>query len=256
MPSADNALMRRFHVPRAEPGVLVLDRRQAHHARDVLRLTIGDAVEVFDDDGRRAQGRILRCSPREVVVEIGEALAAAPSPLEVIVAAAVPKGARADWMVEKLGELGVSEYVPLIAARSVVHVEGPSKLDRWQRIAQESARQSRRPGVMRIASPAPLVTALDSARGAGWYFCTEGPSLRPMADAVASVVTAPRPPQLWLWIGPEGGWTPQERDRFERAGLTPVSLGGTILRVETAAVAAAAVVAAVLVPAMQKGQQT
>jgi len=248
--------MRRFHVPRAEPGVLVLDRRQAHHARDVLRLTIGDAVEVFDDDGRRAQGRILRCSPREVVVEIGEALAAAPSPLEVIVAAAVPKGARADWMVEKLGELGVSEYVPLIAARSVVHVEGPSKLDRWQRIAQESARQSRRPGVMRIASPAPLVTALDSARGAGWYFCTEGPSLRPMADAVASVVTAPRPPQLWLWIGPEGGWTPQERDRFERAGLTPVSLGGTILRVETAAVAAAAVVAAVLVPAMQKGQQT
>lgn len=255
MPSADNALMRRFHVPRAEPGVLVLDRRQAHHARDVLRLSSGDDVEVFDDDGRRAQGRIVRCSPREVVVEIGEALAAAPSPLEVIVAAAVPKGARADWMVEKLGELGVSEFVPLIAARSVVHVEGRSKLDRWQRIAQESARQSRRAGVMRIASPAPLVTAIDSARGAGWYFCTEGPSLRPMADAVASLVAAPTP-QLWLWIGPEGGWTLEERDRFERAGLTPVSLGGTILRVETAAVAAAAVVAAVLVPAMQKGQQT
>src|SRR5678816_394715 len=115
------------------------------------------------------------------------------------------RGDRADWMVEKLSELGVLEFVPLAAARSVVLPERRGKRDRWLRIATEAAKQSRRAGVMRITELAPLDDALVRAKAAGaaWFLSTEEEYATPIGEAVGR--TPPRN-GITAFIGPEGGW--------------------------------------------------
>jgi 16S rRNA (uracil1498-N3)-methyltransferase len=231
---------RRIHVKQLRPGeALALDRAQAHHARDVLRLPDGAAVEVFDDAGGVGEG-VLRVHGDGVTVLVGRvsAVQSGPPVISLTVAAAVPKGDRADWMVEKLSELGVETLVPLAAARSVVLPEGRGKRDRWNRIATESAKQSRRAGVMRIAA---LTNVADALRGAGpaWFLSTEVPDAVPVLRALDRLAKATA---LTAFIGPEGGWTDAEQMQFVAAGATPVRLTPTVLRVETAAVATAAVV--------------
>lgn len=208
-----------------------------------MRLTSGAVVELFDDAGATAEGTVVMVTPSEVVVEAGEIRRQAAAGVRWVVASAVPKAARADWMIEKLSELGADAFVPLETARSVVHPEGKNKLDRWRRLALESAKQSRRPGVMRVeemASVGDLVKQVAADRREGWYLSTTLGAV-PIAKAVAG-----GPRDLVLLIGPEGGWTEAEEGMFEANGFTGVSLTGTILRVETAAVAVGAVVACLL----------
>src|SRR5205823_5762281 len=137
-----------------------LDATQSHHARDVLRLSDGAVVELFDNAGAVARGQIVAVDPHVVVRVESIANGVDPS-LEIVVASAVPKGERADWMIEKLSELGVSKFTPLATARSVVHPRGTGKMQRWRRIAVESAKQSRRAGVMRIDELMDLSDALE-----------------------------------------------------------------------------------------------
>ena len=166
----------------------------------------------------------------------------------------MPKGDRADWMIEKLSELGVEEFVPLAAARSVVLPEGKGKRDRWVRIATEAAKQSRRAGVMRITELTSLAVALRRATGGTtatdalpeapprqvWFLSTESEDPTPIGRAVADLPTGVT---VTAFVGPEGGWTAPEVEQFVSAGATAVRLTSTILRVETAAVTAAAIVA-------------
>lgn len=231
---------RRIHVTQVTVGDSELPPTQAHHARDVLRLKAGTAVELFDDAGATAAATILRTSPAGVTVRVERLEEASRAGFTFAVAAAVPKAARPDWMVEKLSELGADAFIPLAAARSVALPEGEGKRDRWQRLAAESAKQSRRRGVMRIE---PLTSVADAISNVetGWYLSTSAG-----ATPIGSLVSAPLSGRLTLFIGPEGGWTDDEIARFEEAGLTGVALTATILRVETAAVAAAAVVATML----------
>src|SRR5690606_23984550 len=159
----------RIHVDLVQPGRIVLPAERGHHVRDVLRLAEGAEVEVFDDGGRVGAGRLVEVSAAGVVVEV-DAISRRAVGVELTIASAVPKGQRADWMVEKLAELGVSRFVPLATARSVVHPEGRGKLDRWRRLATEAARQSGS-GVMRIDELTPLARAMAEwqATGvAGW----------------------------------------------------------------------------------------
>jgi 16S rRNA (uracil1498-N3)-methyltransferase len=242
-------MLRRFHVPVLTPGDLPLDSVQAHHARDVLRLADGVEVNLFDDAGATARGILLHRDNGAVVVRVaGIDAPLSASRLEWIVAAAVPKGDRADWMVEKLSELGASAFIPLAAERSVVLPEGKGKRERWTRIAVESAKQSRRTGVMRIEPLTPPATVVASAQSgtvegtSGWFFTTELPGIG-VATAIESARDAK---SLTLFIGPEGGWTQNELAMFPRSGMLAVRLGENILRIETAAVAAAAVVATML----------
>jgi 16S rRNA (uracil1498-N3)-methyltransferase len=233
-------MARRVHVRSLEAGKrIALDRGQAHHARDVLRLPDGGMVEVFDDAGAIAQG-VLSFQDGNAYVEIGAAhVHVAPVPaVSLTVASAVPKGDRADWMVEKLSELGVSEFIPLAAARSVVLPEGKGKHDRWVRIATEAAKQSRRAGVMRITE---LMKPIDAIRVAprSWFLSTESERPTAIGEAVQQLRSVAR---LTAFIGPEGGWTAQEQQLFLAAGATPVRLTGTVLRIETASVVTAAMV--------------
>jgi 16S rRNA (uracil1498-N3)-methyltransferase len=124
----------------------------------------------------------------------------------------------------------------LAAARSVVLPRGRNKQERWERIALESAKQSRRSGTMRIAPLTPLAAALAAMAGAGWVLSTADDA-QPIAQLARSPLSS-----VTAFIGPEGGWTDDELAAFSRAGVTPVRLTDTILRVETAAIAAAATV--------------
>jgi 16S rRNA (uracil1498-N3)-methyltransferase len=141
-------------------------------------------------------------------------------------------------MIEKLSELGVDRFIPLIAQRSVVLPQGSGKLDRWARLAEESARQSGRKGVMHIEPLTELSEVIEQA-GSGriiaWHL-----SLAKNSVLLPKMLAA-LPPELTILIGPEGGWTADETGLFESAQIAPVRLTQTVLRVETAAVAAAAV---------------
>jgi 16S rRNA (uracil1498-N3)-methyltransferase len=146
-------------------------------------------------------------------------------------------------MVEKLSELGASGFVPLITELSVVSAEGKNKRERWERLANEAAKQSKRRGVMKIGEVTAVEKMVGGLKGGGWYL-----SLHDGAKAIRDVVADVKGTSLTLLIGPEGGWTEEEIRMFDKAGLTGVRMGGSILRVETAAVAAAAIVAALVAP--------
>ncbi len=230
-------------MPSLSPGLVALPDDQAHHARDVLRMAEGEEVELFTPGGRSAVGRVSRVVAAGVWVEVGEVReAVGAAGVELTIASAVPKAARADWMVEKLSELGVARFVPLMTERSVVHPEGTNKIDRWRRLAAESAKQCRRAGVMQVAPLTPLGKLLEAAKGTVAPLST-APNSRPL-----SAILHPPSSPLTLLVGPEGGWSDGELAGFAERHLTAITLGATILRVETAAIAAAAVVAALGLP--------
>jgi 16S rRNA (uracil1498-N3)-methyltransferase len=243
------AVVRRLHVPVLSVGRNTLGERQARHALDVLRLASGTTVELFDDAGHIATGELVIEDEMDVWVEVealddGAAALRRPQ-VALTIASAVPKGERADWMIEKLSELGVAEFIPLAATRSVVLPEGKNKRDRWIRIAEESAKQSRRAGVMRIAELTSVEAVVDRVQSAAaadgavaWHFSTTE-----AAKPVSHLAQKLRPGQSVLGlIGPEGGWTSDEVARFVNAHVIAVRLTPTVLRVETAAIAVAAVI--------------
>jgi 16S rRNA (uracil1498-N3)-methyltransferase len=212
---------------------------QAHHVRDVLRLREGDGLELFDDAGAVGRGVIVLCSSASVRVDVREMSVAGPDEtIELSIAAAVPKGNRADWMIEKLSELGAARFIPLRTERSVVLPEGKNKMERWSRLAREAARQSRRRGVMDIEALTGVGELIgresaDTDSLAMWHLSTQ-PQVPPMASLAL-------PSRLLLLIGPEGGWSDGEIVLFAEQSVQGVGLTATVLRVETAAVAAAAV---------------
>ena len=176
----------------------MLDSTQAHHVRDVLRLQINDTIELFDDAGTIAHATILQSDSAGVEVRIDRAERSERS-WEIVIASAVPKGDRADWMVEKLSELGVSRFIPLAAERSVVLPSGQNKRDRWIRIATESAKQSRRGGVMRIDDLTDVSKLASTLPGA--FFLDTRADAKPIAAAIQLSQRS-----IALLIGPEGGW--------------------------------------------------
>jgi 16S rRNA (uracil1498-N3)-methyltransferase len=252
-----------LHTPHLHAGLVELPPTEAHHARDVLRLQAGDEIEIFDDSGRVAAAVIERLDAQSMQVRVDRIEQPVVS-LDITVAAAVPRGERADWMIEKLSEMGVTRFIPLATARSVVLPAGKNKHQRWLRLATESAKQSRRVGVMEIDELTPLeaaiaagmtrkagsgegeeraiapLTAVKIGQVPGIYLSTRREA-RPIVELLTSQLEASA--SLVLFIGPEGGWTDEEMEAMEKAGLTGAQLTATILRVETAAITAAAVVA-------------
>ena len=202
----------------ANTGAISLDDDTEHHLRRVLRLRDGESVSVTDGHGRWCLAVAVR-DGNTVRLEATSAITAEPTPSRSItIAAAIPKGDRLDWMVQKVTELDVGRLVLLHADHSVVRWK-PDRVDhhlmRVQRVADEALRQSRRVFRLTIDAPGPAVDVL------GGYVLAE-PGGRPLAAADTAVA-----------IGPEGGWSSAELD----VGGDRIDLGCTILRTETAAVA-------------------
>ena len=216
-------------------GAALLPPGESRHLATVLRAKPGDEVHLVDGRGRRAVARFLGlegASARVEVLTTEQATAGSgPGGTRVGLAAAIPKGARADWMVEKCVEAGLDVFFPILTKRGVATAEGEAKRARWGRIAAEAAKQCGRATVPEMLEPRPLVEVLDLT--AGW-------SLRILADPGGSGVPGTAGDAL-VFVGPEGGWAPEERVLL--AAFSPVKLGPHILRVETAAVLGVAALA-------------
>jgi 16S rRNA (uracil1498-N3)-methyltransferase len=165
----------------------------------------------------------------------------------MILCAAIVKFDHFEWMIEKATELGVAAIVPMVSVRTERSLDkaAPKRLERWRRIGLEASQQSRRAHLPEIAEPASWRDALATAGTLRYALDENGarplPAMFPVERRADDSVA--------LLIGPEGGWTEEERSEFTAAGWIPVSLGPSILRAETAALAALAIVSAAWLPA-------
>ena len=225
-------------------GRAVLAGDEARHLIPVLRASVGDAVELFDGRGHAwtaevcvlGRGQVeLQLVEGPVVSDADEASPQSAGRPLLTVAAALPKGDRQKWMVEKLTELGAARLLPLSTARSVAEAT-PSAVGRLRRQVIEACKQCGRNTLMEIAEPVSLAAACGDRPPT-----TLGLLADPAGLPAAGVLTA-QPACMLALIGPEGGSTDDERQCALDAGFTAIRLGPHILRVETAAVALAAAV--------------
>ena len=226
----------RLHVPGlAGEGPVELPPDAAHHARDVLRLRVGDPLRVFDGTGQERAATVLRVDRRGVLASLAEPVPSRPeSPLRLVLAVSPLKADLLEDVIRRSTELGVSEIWPVVTARTDA-VARPalsgSRLVRWQRVAVGAAEQCGRATVPRVAPARELddllVAPFDGLRVALLE-----------AGAEAPLAALPRATAALLLIGPAGGLAPAEVERLRRAGFATAALGPRVLRAETAAVAA------------------
>lgn len=213
----------------------VLVGSQAAHLARVLRARVGQEFDICAGE-RVRRGRIATIAEDRVEFELGEELPANVIP-EVIVLLSVFKFDRMESAIEKLTELGAARLVPVVARRTETHLaaSAPKRVERWRRIVREAAQQSRRTAAPEITSPVPLKEAL-AISAATRVVLSEAEQTLTFKQALAG-----SSPPLALAFGPEGGWTADELDLFAQSGWVAASLGGNILRAETAAIAAVAI---------------
>jgi 16S rRNA (uracil1498-N3)-methyltransferase len=219
-----------------------LTGEHAVHLARVLRATPGQEFDiVIRVDGVAAVrlGRISSVTDQRVEFELKEDLPVQAEDPHVTLLLAVFKFDRMEWAIEKVVELGVECIVPVIARRTEKHlaVAAGKRSERWRRIAHEAAQQARRNSLPEILNPMKLEVAIKSAAGAG-VVLAEAERERSLKEVLGQL---PRASPLSLAVGPEGGWTPDEIKRFSDSGWHAASLGPTILRAETAAIAALAI---------------
>ena len=231
---------RRWIADRVEGDRAYLLDQNANHLFRVLRVKSGQEFEVVAEGVVRL-GTVIFASEHKVEFHLGEEFVSPVLP-EVLVYLSIFKFDRLEWALEKLTELGVSRVTPVIAARTGQHLikAAGTRMQRWRKIVHEAAQQSRRAAPPGIAEPAPLGEAVAAAAGSR-IVLSETENSTSLKKALAGCG-----PPLSLAFGPEGGWTAEEAQMFQRSGWKPASLGSTILRAETAAIAAVAVVFAEL----------
>ena len=253
------ALKHRFYCPlmHAETpcqpplsGLLIpLDRQQAHHAKRVLRLEPNDKVELFDGQGTVGQGVLVE-EPNGLRVKLTEVHRVAQPTPTLDIAVATPKGPRAGDMVNQLSQLGANRYIPLQTHRGVVRPK-PGKLEHLQRIAIESAKQSQRAHLMTLGQSETLEAVLGQSYDLRLIAQPPSPQTVPKTThqtyaQLANRITPAK--RVLILIGPEGGWTDDELKTADQAGCLVWRLGPHVLRVETAATAAVAIVRHMALP--------
>ncbi len=224
-------------TPLSGPGQFLLGREESHHALNALRVRRGDAVVVFDGQGRHAEALVVEAGKAGLKVQADQVQEEARLPNRLTLATAIPKGKRWQMLVEKCTELGVDRIIPLLAARGVAKGEGdPGK---WRRWTVEAAKQSRRAWLPEVDEPRPLadITALARADGA-WLGLADpkGESPGVYRDIIRGAS------EVVVLVGPEGGFTPEEEGLCRVAGARGMRLSPFVLRVETAAAAVCAII--------------
>jgi 16S rRNA (uracil1498-N3)-methyltransferase len=234
---------RRWIADEYTPQTAVLTGANAAHLARTLRARIGQEFDVACGE-RVYRARVSSVADDRVEFTLGEEVVASTAVVPITLLLAIFKFDRMEWAIEKCTELNVSNIVPVIARRTEKHLAQATekRVERWRRIALEAAQQSRRIAPPEIADPAKLSDALvcDAKQkivlAENETGVTLSELLRTQSDAGS----------LALAIGPEGGWAEDELQAFDRAGWVAASLGETILRAETAAIAAVAIARAEL----------
>jgi 16S rRNA (uracil1498-N3)-methyltransferase len=214
----------------------------AQHLAHVLRGRVGQEFDIATGESVR-RGRITSIAGDRIEFELGEVIPAALT-LSLTIVLSIFKFDRMEWAIEKCVELGVTRIVPVLAQRTEAHLAkaAQKRLERWQRIALQASEQSRRALVPEISQPQNLQTAVTATAGAR-IVLAESEEHVTLKDALRKL---PASGEMTLAFGPEGGWTGSELKLFATAGWMAASLGSTILRAETAVIAAVAITLAEL----------
>lgn len=209
----------------------------AAHLAVVLRARVGQCFDVAAGETLRS-GRITSVTPERVEFELGEEIPALATP-NISLLLAIFKFDRMEWAIEKCAELGVARIIPVIARRTDSHLvrAAGKRVERWRRIGQQASEQSRRTTVVIVKDPMKLKDAA-SLTAPTCIVLAESERQVMLKDALQSHSPSD---ELLLAVGPEGGWSEDEIGIFSQAGWISASLGSTILRAETAAIAATAI---------------
>lgn len=225
----------RFYLPaHYQPGLqITLSKEQAHYALSVLRLKNGHRVEVFDGQGQRAFAKLYSQSRRDAEVHLQQVETyRIESPLNTVLVQGISRGERMDYSLQKAVELGISAIQPVFTERCEVRLDeekSDKRRQQWQALVISACEQSGRTVVPQVHTPISLAHWLEQD-------ALTGIVLDPYAQATLAQITSPMPSQPWhILIGPEGGLTDSEVQQAHKQGLTPLRLGGRILRTETAA---------------------
>lgn len=221
-------------VDLAVGGEIVLPPPASHYLIQVMRRAIGDHVRLFDNRSGEWAATVVAAHRKAATVRLDERLSPREAVTDVWLCAAPLKRGRIDWVAEKVCELGIARFVPVVTARTVVD---KLNLDRLRAHMIEAAEQCGRTALPDLAEPVTLTTLL-----AGWEATRTLIFADETGGAPLAATLARRPAPVAILIGPEGGFTPAERDAVRALPQTAaVSLGRRILRADTAAVAAIAV---------------
>ena len=240
----------RFYCGSLSESIVRLSASQTHHLADVLRLNVGQKVELFDGKGSLALAEIVRTAARKLVRHSPKSRGGVdlkiletrtiqkPLHPQIIIAPSIAKGERFDWLIGKCTELGADRISPALFERTVKQPKNPKIVQRWQNLAIAASQQCRRLFLPQIDAPLPLPQVVETLKkdypGANFLFGSLSDKSSPLygrsfgsADLVA-------------FVGPEGGLTEREEIFLNSQNCRPVRLTDTVLRIETAALAFAA----------------
>lgn len=222
--------MHNFIIPQFNFQPILSDKAAVHQVNKVLKLKIGEKITVGNGTGDEAVGEILSTNTGQIELAFGAITKNKREPSRpVTLYCAILKKENFEFVVQKATEIGVAEIVPIISAYTV---KNDLNLPRLQKIIKEAVEQSGRGVLPRVSSPQSFDFAVKNVKSdvVNW-FCDTGVEL-------SSVPDNPNNIPINIFIGPEGGWSPNELTLAKNAGLKFVSLGRTVLRGETAAIVA------------------
>ena len=231
--------MHRFFIPQLYNEEMTITGVDAKHIGKVLRMQPGDKLQIVSDDGVSALAEVASITESTVTVRCLEKLAESHEPaVKITLAQGLAKGEKMDFIIQKAVELGAYSIVPVAMEHSVVRLDGSKadkKVERWQKIAEAAAKQSKRdiiPQVQDVQTVKEMLANNDCKTKIIAYECEDRMSLK------TALREAGQMEDLLLIIGPEGGISEGELEKAREAGAVPVSLGRRILRAETAGLVA------------------
>jgi 16S rRNA (uracil1498-N3)-methyltransferase len=243
-------ILPRFYAPSFDPaaGEVALPPDEAAHLTRVLRLGVGDAVSVFDGRGVEYRATVAQASRGAVTLTLLERIVPAVEPA-VPLALASGRAKAMDDVVRDATMMGIARIAPIVTSHVTVKesvIAGGRALDRWRRVAVASAKQCRRATVPAIAEPLRFNDWLRKSEEEWRLMLVEPSAMRVGEGDMRPLLERSRPSSVALLVGPEGGWSAEERRRAEDAGCLPVSLGSLTLRADAVPVAAIALLRFVL----------
>jgi 16S rRNA (uracil1498-N3)-methyltransferase len=230
--------MHRFFAPaeNIKDKIVISDKTELHHLKNVLRLKRGEEVIVFDGKGNECRSRIESLDGKEAVMEIIERKeGAGQNDLSVCLACALPKKSKFDFIVEKATELGADRIIPLKTSRTIVDLKKEReerKVRHWQEICVNASKQSQR---NRMPAMEKIFTFSEALQEAKRYDLALIPCLTGERKKIEAVLRQFKGKSIMVFIGPEGDFTSDEVSRAVKAGCQPVTLGDLVLRVDSAA---------------------